>query len=93
MKCPTCKTENDDIREVCENCGTRLKTVNVSRMSSFIPLDTPGKVGDYTRNNFVNVTAGTELWKKVGWKGFLIFLLSLGTIALILLLISKWLFK
>ena len=93
MNCPKCRTENEDTRETCKNCGRRLKTVSTSKMSSFIPLDSPGKVGDYSRGDFVNVTAGTELWKEVGWKGVVILLLALGIIALILLLVSKWLFK
>lgn len=87
MKCPECQSDNEDTREVCRNCGARLKTVSASKMSSFIPLDTPGKVGDYTRDTFVNITAGTELWRKVGWKGFLILLLFLGIMVFILFII------
>ena len=93
MYCPKCKAENEDTRETCKKCGIGLKhTVNASITSSFIPVDTPGRVGDYTKDDFVNVTAGTELWKRVGWKGALVFMIGLIILASILFIFAKLFF-
>jgi hypothetical protein len=94
MKCPKCKAENEDARENCKNCGTRLKGLNLSRTASFIPVEPSGlgKTGGYSRDTFVNVTAGTELWKKVGWKGAIIFVLCLIILVSILFIICKVVF-
>ena len=70
----------------CRNCKTPLKGVDPAKWSSFLPADTPGLAGDYSKQTWTNVTGGTEFWKKLNWKGLLL-ILSVPVAALLLVLL------
>jgi len=85
MECPKCKTDNKDTTIMCGNCGLALSNPDTEKLSAFLPSDTPGlsKTGGYSKGIYETVISGTYLWKKVGWKGVFIFLLSLILISLL----------
>jgi hypothetical protein len=92
--CPDCQTRNDADNIVCKECSCALKKEEIlsplNNLTSFLPNDTPGigKTGEYSKETFVNVTAGTELWRKIGWKGVFIFLSILFVLLLVMFILS-----
>lgn len=91
MECPKCGTETEDTANTCKHCGAELNNFGVERLAALFPPDPPalGKAAGYSRGIFENITAGTYLWKKVGWKGVIIFLLCLILIVLLIFVISS----